>query len=314
VPADDRLGRGRRSFTATLTTSKPDRNPSNNATTLTSVVLPSSDLAVASSSDIRKFRSGAIVTYTFAVTNHGPQDAHDVSFNDLMSKYVEFVSFEPTGGPAAILDTIPHEAPHDCFEPPCGIYIEARFPIVPSGTTATFRLVVRAKPSVEAADIVNRLRVRSTSVDPTERNNEAFVVTFAGPEADLALSATRLPSRSEVQIPIAIEIANDGPDTVNHVTVNQALTSEDDRYEWIEQVKFMSATPSQGTCSAPEVIYPIGSPNPLPYWTLDCTLGTLPPGAKATLAIVLERAAGAGRSHISRRLRRRRTTRGRRTI
>lgn len=277
-------------FTATLTTSKPDRSSSNNTATLTSVVLPSSDLTVAGSSDIKRFRAGAIITYTFAITNHGPNDAHDVSFTDYTSPWVDFISLEQTGGPAASLDTFLRETPRDCaMPPPCNFYLEGRFPILPSGATATFKLVVRAKPSVEAADIVNRIVVRSTSFEPTERNNEAYVVTFAGPEADLVLWATRLPSPSEHEIPIAMEITNHGPDTVNHVTVHQALAGG---YDVVEGLKFASVTTSQGTCSTPELIDRFGSPPPPPTWELDCALGALAPGGKATITVLLEKAPG----------------------
>ena len=267
-------------LTATLTTAKPDRNPANNTAALTSVVLPSSDLAVASASDIVRFRPGSTITYTFAVTNHGPQDAHDVSFADNFSPHVDFVSFEQVGGPAAVVSTMPHQSA-----------VSAGFPVMPSGSTATFRLVVRAKPSVEAADIINRVLVASTSVDPTERNNEAFAVAFAGPEADLSLAASRLPSRSELEIPITMEIENEGPDTVNQVTVYQSLAGG---YDVVELVKFLRITPSQGTCSAPELIELVGSPPPPPVWELVCTLGTLAPGGKATIEVVLERAPGIG--------------------
>ncbi len=42
-------------------------------------------------------------------------------------------------------------------------------------------------------------------------------------------------------------------DTVNNVTMNQALTSEDERYEWIEQVKAHRRKGSQAQRDAARV-------------------------------------------------------------
>lgn len=262
------------SLTATLTTSAPDPNPANNTAVYTSVVRASADLAVSSSADVLRYKPGATVTYTFTVANHGPQDAHDVVLIDELSPFVTFVSFEQTDGPAALVGTAPNQTGFQCSEPRCGTYMEADIALLPNGSSATFRLVVQAKTSFEAADIINRLVVLSSSIDPSDRDNLRFLWTFAGPNADLAITSSAAPDGT-----VTIQVSNNGPETVNNVAVSNALS---------ESSSFVSATPSQGTCSAPVLTAAIGSPPPLPFWTVDCSLGALAPGARATIAFAIE--------------------------
>lgn len=140
-------------MTATLTTTSGDPNPSNNSATHTSRVLPSADLEVRNIANAGVLRPGETIAYTFTVTNHGPQDAYAVSVIDYLSPLVNFVSFEQTSGPAASLRPSPYDAQAGCYMPSCDIFIEANIPILPNGSTATFRMVVTAKTSFEAVTL-----------------------------------------------------------------------------------------------------------------------------------------------------------------
>ena len=256
---------------ATLTTSSADRNPSNNTASFTGTVLPASDLEVIGDVDIRNYKPGATVTYTFNVTNHGPQDAREVSLTGEISQYASVISFEQTSGPSASVSGA-----------------NALIPLLRAGEAATFRLVTQTRTDFEAANVRNRVKVRSTSVDFNERNNERDLLTFAGPDADLAVSSSPLSSGA------IIRITNRGPDAVSSVTITNSLVGTGGTYEFVENVKFVSATPSQGGCSAAERREIIATPPPPPYWSLDCALGLLAPGAEATIAVVIERKPGSG--------------------
>jgi uncharacterized repeat protein (TIGR01451 family) len=257
-------------FQGTLTTSKPDPNPANDTATFTSIVLPASDLEVTGSVDVLRYRPGTPVTHTFTVKNLGPLDAHDVVVADRLPPQVEFVSFEQVDGPPAVYDALPG-----------GPEIQMRVPTLPNGGTATFRMVVKPYPAAEAADVINRIRVYSTAVDFHENNNELYQVTQAGPEADLAIASVRGQG-------ITLTVSNDGPDTVNNVVLYSAL-HDDGGYGVADQVKYASITPSQGTCSAPELTSIFQSP-PLPeFWTVSCTLGALAPGGTATVTVMIDR-------------------------
>lgn len=252
------------SLSATLSIAAPDRNPSNNSATFTRTVVPASDLEVTSDVDVRRYKPGTTVTYTLSLTNHGPQDAQDVLLIDQVSPFLTPLSFEVTGGPAASISGT-----------------EARIPLLRAHERMTFRLVARAKSDFESAEIGNRVTASTYStIDVHENNNESAVWTFAGPDADLSLSRSR--KRDE---PIVIEIANDGPDAVNDAVVSHALMAD------AEEVKFLRITPSQGTCSEPVQTTLIITPPMPPHWEVKCSLGPLASGSKATIAMVVDKAA-----------------------
>ena len=259
--------------TATLTTSAADRNPANNSATATGTVLPSSDLEVSSSVDVRTYRPGATVTFTYVLTNHGPQDARDAVLDGDVSLHHEIVSFEQTSGPAAFLS-----GP------------DAIIPILPSGGSASFRLTARAKSDFEAAHIRNRVSVQSASADLNPRNNESDLWTFAGPDADLSVTAAREGSAEREMV--TIRVSNDGPDAVNHVVTNHSLLGLDRYRDLTERVKFRRLGPSQGTCTQPVLTHLIMTPPPPPYWSVDCELGAILPGDAATITVVIERRVG----------------------
>jgi uncharacterized repeat protein (TIGR01451 family) len=272
------------SFTlnATLTMSTADANTSNNSATHTAAVAAAADLIVESTADVQRFKPGTNITYSIRVANTGPNDAPDVTIVDDLSAHETFLSFEQLSGPAMVLDASTDRT------------IRRRIPLLPAGGEATFRLVTRATPATGAADLFNRVTVASAILDLADGNNEKVVFTQAGPNADLASTSRRMESSSTELVPITISISNDGPDTVNNVVVHNAIIENGGQYDLVENVHYVSATPSQGTCSAPEIRQVFATPMPPPYWSLDCTLGTFAPGGKATIAILIEREPRSG--------------------
>jgi uncharacterized repeat protein (TIGR01451 family) len=283
---------------ATISAATSDPNPSNNTSMLTGIVTASSDLELTSASDVRTLKPGETLAYTFTVTNHGPQDAGSVVLVDQISTAVAFVSFQQISGPPAVVDPVPHESGTPCYPPRCGTYAQANIGILHDGESAAFRLVVKVKSSSETATITNLAFVSSTSADLVENNNRRDLTVTAGPNADLSLTV-RATDDGSAQVPISIEVRNDGPETVNSVTVEHYLRSETNPYGFDYQVvKFLSATASQGTCSAPVPTMWPGSPPPPPFWVMDCALGAMAAGAKATITLVVGRTPRSKFNHI----------------
>ena len=273
---------------ATLTTTTPDPNPANNTVSTYGVVFATADLSLSVSSDAVRLRPGALLTYTFTVTNRGPQEGYSVVLTDQISPDVTFVSFEQVDGPPSVFDTTPKKAGmYRCYPPDCGGYVQANIGILNNGSSATYRLVVRVNASFEAGTITNRAGIESTSTDPAINNNFRDLLVFAGPNADLTLSESRGPDAAGGRIPITIQVSNDGPDPVNAVRVTQALNPRN--YSVVETGRFLSATPSQGACDPPELFSVVGSPTPPPIWKVNCALGRLAPGGTATITVVVER-------------------------
>jgi uncharacterized repeat protein (TIGR01451 family) len=281
------------SLTAALTTSPSDRNAANNTATITGVVTAASDLEVSSSADPASLRPGATLTYAFTVRNLGDIDARDVVLTDQISRVATFRSFAQTGGPPAVVDELPHDTAGSpsCISPRCGVYIEARIPNLPAHMSATFRLVVDVKTSFETVDLYNFAVVQSKALDPNTRNDQMQIVTSAGPNADLGVTSRSAAGQTN-EVPITIEIANDGPDAVNSVTVRQLLEVKNLYPFELQRVRFLALSPSQGTCSEPEIAENQYQSPPIPPfgWRVACALGAMAPGAKATIDVVIKTA------------------------
>jgi hypothetical protein len=201
---------------------------------------------------------------------------------------------QQVSGPAGTVDAASHDTGSGyCVQPRCGVYVAARIPSVPNGSTATFRLIAAIKTSFENALISNTATVQSTSVDPVGNNNQKELWVFAGPNADLVLTR-HVPDVRGLQVPITINIRNEGPETVNNVTITNDLRETDGQWEFVENVKYLQVMPSRGTCAAAVVIQWPGSPNPPAFWRLDCALGALVPGATATVTLTIERTLHSG--------------------
>lgn len=101
---------------------------------------------------------------------------------------------------------------------------------------------------------------------PTLRGTDAFV-TKIGVLADLSITKTdsRDPVLVNSQFQYSLQINNLGPSPATNVVVTDSLPA---------QLSFVSATPTQGSCS-------FSSP------TVTCQLGTLSPGANATVVITV---------------------------
>ena len=104
------------------------------------------------------------------------------------------------------------------------------------------------------------------------------LVTQEGSKADLALTKTDSPDpvTAGKTLTYTVIVANNGPDTATGVTLTDTLPGG---------VTFVSATPSQGSCSGTS--------------TITCNLGTLVNKATATVTVVVEPAAAGGISNTA---------------
>ncbi len=272
----------------------PDPNTANNIAIVKGYVVPAADLVLTATPQPVRYVSGDLATYLLTVTNSGPNDAADVSLVDAFSEFLDFVSFTQLSGPVATIDPVAFGSSSTCYQPRCGSYVEAHIPALPSGSSATFKLTAKTKTSVESAYIVNHASVRTPSFDPQLRNNDADSYTAMGPDADLTIDSTTTSEADGIRIPIAISVSSSGPSAVTNVVVDQQLKSSDDRYDFVRNVKYVSATASQGSCEQPRIIALAGSPEPPAYWGVTCNVGALAPGQHATVTVVVERSAKAG--------------------
>jgi uncharacterized repeat protein (TIGR01451 family) len=115
------------------------------------------------------------------------------------------------------------------------------------------------------------MSVQSDLNDPNPGNNSATVVNTIRGAADLAVSETGTPSSVNLNqnVTYTVQVSNLGPGAATNTILTDVLSS---------RVAFVSATPSQGTCSGTT--------------TITCNLGTLAANGSATVSIVVTAKSG----------------------
>ncbi|WP_369149082.1 hypothetical protein [Streptomyces sp. R44] len=125
---------------------------------------PTADLALALSGVPDSVVSGANLTYTVTVTNHGPTDAENVQFNNTLPPDARFVSASSGQG--------------SCKVPPVGSSdtVTCSLGSLEGGAQATAQIVVRVV-AARGGVVTDSAKVSSTTPDPNEVNNTATIVT-----------------------------------------------------------------------------------------------------------------------------------------
>jgi uncharacterized repeat protein (TIGR01451 family) len=204
---------------------------------------------------------GANLTYTMKVHNAGPNSASAVTLGDTLPAGLTLVSASTTQGSCTGTTTIN-----------CTLGTVASG----NGGDVTATIVATAGPDA-APSVTNTATVSSSTLDPTPGNNEATASTTVTPVADLRLSKTDSPDPvpAGADLTYTVTVHNVGPSPASDVIVSDTLPAG---------VDFVSATPSQGTCSGEA--------------TVSCELGTVAAGTAndGTVAIVVRPNAGAGTS------------------
>jgi uncharacterized repeat protein (TIGR01451 family) len=250
--------------TATVTSAVPDPNTSNNSatatTTVTSAPAGSADLSITKTASPSPVAAGQPLTYLVTVTNQGPSAAPNVVVTDTLplSANVTFGSATPSQGTCG--------APNPLV---CNLGALA------SGASATVTIVVNVGAAA-TGPLSNTATATSDLPDPNSANNTATTSTTVAATPSANLSVTMSDSPDPVspggKLTYVITDTTLAPDPATAVSLTDTLPLSG-------AVTFGSATPSQGSC---------GAPNPL-----VCSLGTIAPGASATVTVILNVGAGA---------------------
>ena len=228
----------------------PD-DTNNTATTSTTVNTPQpigADLSLGKTDSPDPVLAGNNLTYTIPVTNNGPDPATGVVVTDTLAAEVTFVSATPSQG--------------SCSE--SSGTVTCNLDDLANGGSATVTIVVTP---VAGCALNNTASVASDLPDPNLDNNSATQSTTVNSATDLALTKTDSPDPviAENNLTYSINVSNNGPDDSTGVVVTDTLAAE---------VTFVSATPSQGSCSESS-------------GTVTCNLGDLANGTTASITIVV---------------------------
>ena len=153
------------------------------------IALTSSTLAQSADVSIIKFGNpnpvvaGGVLTYTLSVSNEGPDDATNVSLQDVLPSGTTFQSLTPPAG-------------WSCTTPSVGAggTVTCSFATFPPGS-ADFTLdVVIDSGTPDGTVLSNTATVTSTTTDPNSNNNSATATTtVSAPVPTLSITKTGAP-------------------------------------------------------------------------------------------------------------------------
>ncbi len=237
--------------TASVTAAEADPDGTNNSTSeTTDVVAPGADLNLSIFDSPDPAATSGALNYTVSVTNFGPDDATGVTLTDTLPGAAAFVSATPSQG--------------SCGAPSGGV-VTCNLGSIALNDTVTVDIAVTAPAS--PGMITNSASVTGAQTDPNSANNSASEDTLVRSPADLGVSISDSPDpvTTGSNLTYTITVTNGGPGAAPAVMLTDTLH---------RRVTFVSATPTQGTCTPSTE-------------SVSCDLGTIANGASATITIVV---------------------------
>jgi uncharacterized repeat protein (TIGR01451 family) len=197
--------------------------------------------------------AGGTATYTFSVTNLGPDPAVGVVVSDTLPAGTSLV------------------ASSGCAEDPVGLPV-CSLGNLAAGASVPVTITVAVDSNATAGTVLrNAALVSSSTGDPNPVNNVAFAEILVQRAVNLSLSKTESadPVVAGNTLTYQITLANNGPSNASGLTLGESITLP-------TGVTIVSISPSAGTSYAP----PAAANG---TWTV----GSLPAGSSATLQVVL---------------------------
>jgi uncharacterized repeat protein (TIGR01451 family) len=213
---------------------------------------PSADLQLSATSAPNPATQGGQFDYTLTVTNAGPAPTTDVNLTDQLPSGVRFVQTTASQGVCSLAQQ----------------YVRCALGTLDGGRNASVTITVNA---VRSGTIYNTASVMGREYDAYEGNNTATAVTDVQSggswAADLSVgnSVDRGTATAGENLTYNLTVANAGPAVALGVHLTDQLP---------DGAEFVSATPSQGSCSP--------SSN-----DVVCELGDLASAATATVTVVV---------------------------
>jgi uncharacterized repeat protein (TIGR01451 family) len=249
------------SNTASVSSSTFDPDATNNSATASTMVNSSADLSVTKADSPDPVTAGANLTYTITAANAGPSDAVGAQLTDGVPTGTTFVSFTAPAGWTAVTPSVGGTGG-----------ITATKNVAAGEAPAVFTLVVKVNSNVvEGGTITNLASVGATTNDTNQANNTSVASTSVDAVADVSASKADSPDPviAGTDLTYTINVSNAGPSDSQNIAIGDDLPVG---------TSFVSATPSQGTCSGTGPV--------------SCTLGTLANGGTATITITVHVGSG----------------------
>lgn len=265
------------SNTASVTSSTPDPDPSDNTSQVCPALGREVDLQIEKSARPTTVTSGGQVIYTLIVKNNGPSDASEVKVVDPGADGLDLVGANPSQGSCGV----------------AGGHLSCSLGDLVAGGSA--QVLVTAKATIGSGVVDNTATVSAAEKETEPANNQssARVTVLAGPvppaaanpptpgapHFDLVVKKTAAKKKVAAGQTAAytITVTNKGPETAPNVSLNDTFNHAG---------ALVSAKPSAGSCGK-------GLP-------LSCALGDIQAGATVTVAVVVRpREAAAGQRNAA---------------
>jgi uncharacterized repeat protein (TIGR01451 family) len=214
-----------------------------------SEVNPVVDLAVAGKASTNSVVLGNNLTYTFSITNNGPNTATSVAFTNTLPANATFVSATNSAGLISVTNSAG------------AVYCVLTN--LPTGSNITVTVVV---VPTAAGTLTSQASVTGTDNDPNQSNNSATVVTAAAaPMADLGVTLAGPTSAiATSNIVYTAIVSNHGPGVAFGVVLTDPLNG----------LSFVSGSSSTG-------------PTPsVSGGNVICNLGSIASGASVTVTLI----------------------------
>jgi len=230
---------------------------------------PSADLELTGTSAPNPAQQGGQFDYTLSIVNRGPAPTTDVTVMDQLPSGVRLVQTGASQGVCSLEQQ----------------YVRCALGTLDGGRDATVTITVNA---VRAGTIYNTASVMGREYDPYEGNNSATVVTDVRTggtwAADLGVSnqVDRNAAAPGENLTYTITVANAGPAVAVGAHLQDQLP---------EGAEFVSATPSQGTCSpsSRDVVCELGDMASASTATVTVVARVTRPGTAVNVAYVTSR-------------------------
>ncbi len=225
-----------------------DPSTANNTSIITTAVTPYADLAVSAIASPSPVVVGNNLTNTIIVTNQGPLNASSVVLTNRLPSGPIYVSAIATQG--------------SCSR--SGNTVSCSLGTINNG--ASVKVTIVTTPTAEGL-LTNVINVSSSSAEPGTTDNIVTNIASAVLLADAAVSISDAPDPVNVgsNLVYSILVTNRGFSTLNGISLSDTLPGG---------VNFVSATPSQGSCSR------VGG-------VVTCSLGSLPSQVGAVITVTV---------------------------
>ena len=235
---------------ASVTGRELDLNLLNNTSQKSTLVITRADLEIVKTDDIDPITAGEFLTYTLAVTNHGPSNATGVTVTDSLPANVTFQSATTTQGTVTVTNGL----------------LTANLSGLAVGNSATITVRVRVAPGTTTS-LSNTGTVTGNETDPVPSNNQDTEPTVVITRTDLEIVKTDDvdPVTAGNLLTYTMVVTNHGPSDATGVSVSDPLPAG---------VTFVSATTSQGSIAVANGV-------------LTGTLGNLANNGTATITVTV---------------------------